>query len=175
VAWSLLSSARRGASDPAATLGALLEGMTEHKAAGFANAMRRSAVAACVADVAGSAGGSDRELSAFVPADRPAVLGGDGGRGAELGSALDRARGVDLEAMRALLGRPRSAVGARILVDLADVDTSRSASSHGASAQRASPHYRDQAPLWEIGAVHRLPFSRAAIGRTDGQLVFRAR
>jgi hypothetical protein len=33
----------------------------------------------------------------------------------------------------------------------------------------------DQAALWEIGAVHRLPFSRAAIGRTDGQVVFRAR
>jgi acyl-homoserine lactone acylase PvdQ len=175
VAWALLSSARRGTADPSSTLAALLDAMTQHSAAGFVDAMRRSAVAACVADVAGRAGGSDRDLSAFVPPDRPAVLGGDGGRGAALAEALERARGVDLEAMRALLGRPRASVGARILIDLADVDTSRSASSHGASAQRASPHYRDQSALWELGQVHRLPFSRGAIGRTDGQLVFRAR
>lgn len=175
VAWALLSSARRGGSDPSATLGALLDAMTERAASGFASAMRRSSVAACVADVAGRAGGTDRELIAFVPPDRPAVLGGDGGRGAALVDALDRAKGLDLETMRTLLGRPGASVGARVLVDLADVDTSRSASSHGASAQRASPHYRDQAPLWEMGQVHRLPFSRGAIGRIDGQLVFRAR
>ena len=175
VAWALLSSARRGSADASSTLAALLDAMTQRSSAGFANAMRPSGVAACVADIAGRAGGTDRELSAIVPADRPAVLGGDGGRGAGLVDALERARGVDLEAMRAMLGRPRATVGARILVDLADVDTSRSASSHGASAQRASPHYGDQSPLWEVGQVHRLPFSRAAIGRTDGQLIFRAR
>jgi acyl-homoserine lactone acylase PvdQ len=175
VAWALLSSARRGAADPSSTLAALLDAMTEHSAAGFASAMRRSTVAACVADITGRAGGTDRDLSAFVPADRPAVLGGDGGRGADLASALDRARGVDLETMHALLGRPAASVGARILIDLADVDTSRSVSSQGASGQRASPHFGDQAALWELGQVHRLPFSRAALGRTDGVLVFRAR
>ena len=39
----------------------------------------------------------------------------------------------------------------------------------------ASPHFGDQAPLWELGQVHRLPFTRPGIGRTDGELVFRAR
>lgn len=81
----------------------------------------------------------------------------------------------DLETLRLALGRPSSAVGARLLIDLADVDTSRSAVSQGASAHRSSPHFNDQAPLWEIGQTHRLPFTRGAVGRTDGELVFRAR
>ena len=175
VAWALLSSARR-ASDPASTLAALLDAMPAHTATRFADAMRRSAVAACVADIAGKAGGTDRDQAAFVPADRPAVLGGDGGRGAALASALDGARDVDVEAMRVLLGRPPAvSAGARVVVDLADVDTSRSAVTWGASGHRASPHYRDQAPLWELGQTHRLPLSRHAIGRSDGELVLRAR
>ncbi len=175
VAWALLSSSRR-ASDPAATLGAVLDAMTAHTATGFADAMRRSAVAACIADIAGKAGGSDRDQAAFVPADRPAVLGGDGGRGALLAAALERARGVDLEAIRLLLGRPPAvSAGARVVVDLADVDTSRSAVTHGASGHRASPHWRDQAPLWEIGQTHRLPLSRRALDPSDGEIVFRAR
>lgn len=85
------------------------------------------------------------------------------------------ARQVRLEDVRSAFGATRAAVGARILVDLADVDTSRSAVSHGASAHRSSPHYDDQAPLWKAGQTHRLPFSRRAVGRTDGELVFRAR
>lgn len=82
---------------------------------------------------------------------------------------------ADIEAVRTGLGRPRAAVGARILVDLADVDTSRSAVSHGASGHRASSHFNDQAALWEVGQVHRLPFTRGAVGRVDGELVLRAR
>jgi acyl-homoserine lactone acylase PvdQ len=82
---------------------------------------------------------------------------------------------VDLESMRRALGPTRHTVGARLLVDLADVDTSRSAVSRGASAHRSSSHYDDQAPLWKVGQTHRLPFTRGAVGRTDGELVFRAR
>lgn len=85
------------------------------------------------------------------------------------------ANAADLEAVRTGLGRPRAPVGARILIDLADVDTSRSAVSQGASGHRASSHFNDQAPLWEVGQTHRLPFTRGAIGRTDGELVLRAR
>ncbi len=89
--------------------------------------------------------------------------------------AVVSSRLVDLDDVRAALGVPRSAVGARILIDLADVDTSRSAVSRGSSGHRSSSHYDDQAPLWEIGQTHRLPFTRGAIGRTDGELVLRAR
>lgn len=85
------------------------------------------------------------------------------------------ARQVRLEDVRSAFGAPRAPVGARILVDLADVDTSRSAVSHGASAHRSSPRSDDQAPLWKAGQTHRLPFSRRALGRTDGELVLRAR
>jgi hypothetical protein len=138
--------------------------------------MRGSAVASCLADIEGRVGGTDRGQVSFVPADRAGVLGGDGGRAADLGGRLEAARAVDLESLRALLGRPLSATGgARVLVDLADVDTSRSAVSRGASGLRASPHFGDQMALWEIGAVHRLPLSRAAIRLTDGDLVLRAR
>lgn len=175
VAWALLSSARR-ASDPAATLGALLGAMPARTAASFADAMRRATVATCLADIAGRLGGTDQGLAAFVPADRAAVLGGDGGRGAAIVASLDGARGLDLEAMRGLLGRPPAMnAGARVVIDLGAVDGSRSAISQGISGHRASPHYGDQRPLWEIGRVHRLPLTRPAIGLTDGDLVFRAR
>lgn len=103
------------------------------------------------------------------------LCGGDL-HGAQLGTDLIAATGrFDLEALRTSLGPPASAVGARLLIDLADVDTSRSAVSHGASAHRSSSHYDDQAPLWKVGQTHRLPFTRGAVGRTDGELVFRAR
>lgn len=174
IAWAALSAARP-ATDPANTLTALLGALGVRDAGRLGDVMRASAVAACIADVAARVGGTDRDLVAFVPAGRPAVLGGDGGRGATLVDALDRARGVDLETLRALLGRPAAGVGARLLIDLADVDTSRSSVSHGASGHGASPHFGDQAPLWELGQVHRLPFTRPGIGRTDGELVFRAR
>lgn len=174
VAWAILSSARPG-SDPTAALDGLLGAMPAVTARGFTDALRRSPVASCVADLAGRLGGTDRGLVAFVPADRAAVLGGDGGRGAALVERLERPRGLDLESMRLLLGPPVPDVaGARVLVDLGDVDTSRSALSQGISAQRASPHFRDQAPLWERGQAHLMPFSRPALVRTEGQLVLRA-
>jgi acyl-homoserine lactone acylase PvdQ len=103
------------------------------------------------------------------------VAAADASRAAALRDALAGARGLDLETLRALLGRPAAPVGGRVLVDLADVDTSRSAVSHGASGQRASPHFEDQVALWEVGQVHALPFTRGATGRTDGELVLRAR
>jgi acyl-homoserine lactone acylase PvdQ len=175
VAWSLLSSAR-GASDPVRTLSALLAALPSRSARTFGDAMRESAVASCLADIEGRVGGTDRGQVSFVPAERPGVLGGDGGRAAELGRRLESARGVDIESLRTFLGRPVSSTGgARVIVDLAEVDTSRSAVSRGASGLRASPHFGDQAALWEIGALHRLPLSRGAITLSDGDLVLRAR
>jgi acyl-homoserine lactone acylase PvdQ len=94
---------------------------------------------------------------------------------ARISAALVGRRDLDLESLRRTLGRPAAGSGARLLIDMADVDTSRSAVSHGASAHPSSPHYGDQKALWEIGQTHRLPFTRGAIGRTDGELVLRAR
>jgi acyl-homoserine lactone acylase PvdQ len=175
VAWSLLASAR-GASDPPATLGALLAALPARSAKTFGDEMRRSAVAACLADIEGRVGGSDRGQLSFVLADRPGVLGGDGGRAADVGTRLERALSIDLESFRVLLGRPAaSAGGARVIVDLGDVDSSLSAVSRGASGLRASPHFGDQAALWEVGQLHRLPLHRSAITVSDGDLVLRAR
>ncbi|MBI2324852.1 MAG: penicillin acylase family protein [Chloroflexi bacterium] len=174
IAWATMSSAGPG-TDPASTLHDLVRAMAARDAGQMAETFRGGAVATCIADLAGRSAAADRDEVAVLPPDRPAVIGGAGGRGAAIREKLEQARGIDLEAMRALLGRPVARVGARILVDLADVDTSRSAVSHGASAHRASPHFDDQAPLWELGQAHRLPFTRGAIGRTDGELVLRAR
>jgi acyl-homoserine lactone acylase PvdQ len=175
VAWALLSSARTG-TDPDATLGGLLEAMTSRTARSFGASLQRTAVAACIADIEGREGGSDRGQLAFVPADRAAVLGGVGGRGAELVDKLEEARGVDVEKMRVLLGGvPRSIAGVRVIVDLAQVDTSKIALSQGISGQRASAHFTDEAPIWEIGQVRALPFSRPALSRVEGDLVFRPR
>ncbi len=175
VAWAVLSSARAG-SDPGATLGSLLAALPAKSPQGFGDAMRGSAVASCLAGIDGRVGGTDRDQVAFVPADRPAVLGGDGGRGTVLGTSLEAAREVDVEAMRVLLGRPRDPhAGARVIVDLAAVDMSRATTSSGPSGLRGSPHYGDERALWEIGELHRLPFSRITFATIDGDLVLRAR
>lgn len=175
VAWALLAPARAG-SDPGATLDSLLEAMTARTAGSFGAAMQRSSVASCIVDIFGRAGGSDRRRLAFVPGGRAAVLGGAGARDAGLAARLEGARGVDVETMRLALGPTKAdAAGVRLVVDLADVDTSKLVLSQGLSGQRASPHYRDQAPLWEIGAVRALPFSRPALARPEGTLVFRSR
>lgn len=156
VAWATLSPTRSGPAGPIDTLIGLLGAMSVHEPSDLADLMRPTALSVCVSG-------------------RTGVLGGEVGRGAALTSALERRRDVDIETLRVLLGRPAAAVGWRILVDLADVDTSRSAVSHGASAHRASPHFGDQAPLWEVGQVHQLPFFRPAVVRNEGALVFRAR
>jgi len=154
IAWASLSP-DVSSSDPDRILVALLDAPSARDLAGL--------------------GASGATAAVTCASDRAGVVGGDGGRGAQLRETLGRARGVDLETVRALLGRPAAPVGARLVIDLADVDASRSAVSHGASGHLASPHFGDQAPLWELGRVHRLPFTREAIGRTDGELVLRAR
>jgi acyl-homoserine lactone acylase PvdQ len=173
VAWAPLSSLRLHA-DPVGTTSVLLLANGTRDADRLGEAMR-GVIAGCVAGIDGRRVRSDRAGSVAVAADRALVVGGEGGRGAALSETLARAPAADLEAVRVQLGRPTAPFGARLLIDLADVDTSRSAVSHGASGHRASPHFNDQTPLWEIGQTHRLPFTRGAIGRTDGELVFRAR
>jgi acyl-homoserine lactone acylase PvdQ len=174
VAWSVLASAR-GASDPARTLDALLGALPSRSARTFGEAMRSSAVATCLADIEGRVGGTDRGQVSFVPADRPGVLG-DEARAAELGQRLGAAQRLDIDSFRVLLGRPLSlSGGGRVVVDLGDVDTSRSAVSGGASGLRGSPHFGDQAGLWEIGALHRIALSRPGIATANADLVLRAR
>jgi acyl-homoserine lactone acylase PvdQ len=127
----------------------------------------------CAADIHG-------RIRGVAPAregpDASVLVSGPGTRTAELMAALRDARAIDIETMRTLLGRPAPAdAAARIVVDLADVDASKAALSTGQSAHRASRHHADQAPLWEAGRLHRLGSSRGALGRIEGQLVFRAR
>lgn len=174
IAWALIPSTRPGP-DPVATVDGILEASTARTASAFASAMRRSAVAACVADLEGREGAADRGRATFVPAGRPAIVGA-AARAAALTERLGGARGIDTDAMRVLLGVPPPGVtGARLIVDLADVDTSKLVLSDGLSGQRASPHYRDQAPVWEIGEVRALLFSRPAVERAEGDLVLRPR
>ncbi len=174
IAWALMPS-MPPAPDAVAAVDGILEGSTVHTADAFASAMRRSAAAACVADLEGRVGTIEGGRAALVPAGRAAILG-RGERAATLGDRLGGERGVDMETMRVLLGIPPSGVaGARLIVDLAEVDASKLVLSEGLSGQRASPHYRDQAPLWEIGAVRALPFSRPSLAYPEGDLVLRPR
>lgn len=185
VAWTLLSSARpetgAGAVAVAPTAVDTVNGVTHamgaRTAAAFTGSLEQTEVAACVADIYGHEGGNDRERAAFLPPDRPLVFGGGGGRrDAGLMDALRQARSVDPEAMRLILGPAASTFpGARAIVDLASTDLSKAVVSEGASGLRASPHFRDQAPLWEMGQLRALPRSREAIGLAEGDLIFRPR
>lgn len=149
MAWAALGD---GSAHPYQTLGAVLEIASTR---GVSASARASGLTSCISG-------------------RSAVVSGDASRRSAIEAAL-ATRELDLERLRSAMGRPGYEVGARLLIDLADVDTSRSAVSHGASAHRSSPHYGDQAPLWKVGQTHRMPFTRGAVGRTDGELVFRAR
>jgi hypothetical protein len=173
VAWSPLSSLRPHA-DPIGTTSVLMRALGARDAGRLSEAMR-GAMAGCVAGIDGRRAWSDDTGVLAASSDQAIVVGGEGGRGAALSEALRRVASTDVEAMRALLGRPSAPYGARLVIDLSDVDTSRSAVWRGASAHRASPHHDDQRAIWRIGQTHRLPFTRGAIGRTDGELVFRAR
>jgi penicillin amidase len=51
----------------------------------------------------------------------------------------------------------------RLVVDLADLDRSRSVLPGGQSGHRASPHYADQIGAWLEGRLLPLPFSRRAV------------
>lgn len=154
IAWATIL-ARGARPDPAPTLAAMLD-------APFVRDPARLSA-------------SGAALRVTCVSDGTRVVGVDGPRQPALERDVAAARGLDIETLRMVLGGPAAPIGARILVDLADVDTSRSAVSHGASAHLASPHWRDQAALWEIGQLHRLPFTRQSVGRTDGVLVLRAR
>jgi penicillin amidase len=51
----------------------------------------------------------------------------------------------------------------RMVVDLGDLDRSLGVNTLGQSGNPASPHYRDQFPMWLGGKLHPLPFTRAAV------------
>jgi penicillin G amidase len=51
----------------------------------------------------------------------------------------------------------------RMVVDLGDLDRSLGVNTLGQSGNPASPHFRDQFPLWLDGKLHPLPFTRAAV------------
>jgi penicillin G amidase len=50
-----------------------------------------------------------------------------------------------------------------MVIDLGDLDRSLGVNTLGQSGNPASPHYRDQFPLWLEGTLHPLPFTRAAV------------
>lgn len=84
--------------------------------------------------------------------------------------------GLDVEALRGHLGPAgRTDGGARIVVDLGDLDASRAALSTGQSGHSAAFHYRDQAQIWSAGQLHRLAWTPGAIARMEGRLVLRPR
>jgi penicillin amidase len=51
----------------------------------------------------------------------------------------------------------------RMVVDLGDLDCSLGVNTLGQSGNPASPHYRDQFPMWLEGTLHPLPFTRGAV------------
>ncbi|HEX6399048.1 MAG TPA: penicillin acylase family protein, partial [Actinomycetota bacterium] len=51
----------------------------------------------------------------------------------------------------------------RAVYDLADLDRSMGVLPTGQSGNPASPHWNDQAPLWEAGRLRPLPFTRPAV------------
>lgn len=83
---------------------------------------------------------------------------------------------LDVEALRIALGpaEPKDG-GARIVIDLGDLDASRAALSTGQSGHPVAFHYRDQAQLWSAGMLHRLAWTPEAIARMEGRLVLRPR
>lgn len=83
---------------------------------------------------------------------------------------------IDVGAYRLL--RPfeiRAHASMRMIVDLADLERSRSILPTGQSGQPFSKYWGDQTRRWLAGEHHAMRFSRDALGRPDGHLVFRAR
>jgi penicillin amidase len=68
----------------------------------------------------------------------------------------------------------RSHASERMLVDLGDLDASRSVLPTGQSGQPLAKHWGDQTALWLRGELHPMGFTRAGIARVD-VLVFRPR
>jgi penicillin amidase len=68
----------------------------------------------------------------------------------------------------------RSHASERMLVDLGDLDNSRSVLPTGQSGQPLSRHWGDQAPLWLRGELHPMWFTRGRITSPD-TLVLRPR
>ena len=93
------------------------------------------------------------------------------------GPTLDHLdRPFDVELIRSFMDRPRPTdAGARLIIDLGDLDASKSALSTGQSGHPAAFHYLDQRALWEVGQLHALTWTREEIARVEAQLVLRAR
>ncbi|MGH2499971.1 MAG: penicillin acylase family protein, partial [Candidatus Limnocylindria bacterium] len=70
---------------------------------------------------------------------------------------------------------PRSHPSVRMIVDLGDLDASRSVLPTGQSGQPLSKHWGDQTALWAAGELKRMPFTRGALGEPEARLVLRAR
>lgn len=110
-------------------------------------------------------------IAEVEPAD-PACVVDD--RGGLIGAVAD-GEAIDVEALRVRFGAPRGRSSARIVIDLGDLDASRSALSTGQSGHPVAFHYRDQAQLWSAGQLHRLAWTPEAIARMEGRLVLRPR
>jgi len=152
LAWSLLS-----APHPARGLDALLGTLGATASGPARSALVASEAASCFAAIDGR-------------------VASDGSPAGPLAAAVAAGRPLDPERTRALLGPPAdTGAGLRLIVDLADVETSRIAVSSGGSGQLASRHRDDQRALWEAGQLRRLPSLRPSGGLVEGELVLRAR
>lgn len=123
------------------------------------------------------------DLSSIVLAATARTVGEVAGEEACVADARGGTRGrqapgsdLDVEALRLDFGATGPTDGgARIVIDLGDLDGSKAALSTGQSAHSTAFHYRDQAQMWTTGQLHRLGWTEAAIARTEGRLVLRPR
>jgi acyl-homoserine lactone acylase PvdQ len=173
LAWSIQGLPDRP-SQATWTVGAILEASFVSSAAALIDTFAENVpFTGCAADDRGTV--TTLEDVGARP-EGPAITAGDVSLVERAVDVIGEARDLDVEAMRVALGAAaRSDAGARIVIDLGDLDASRSALSTGQSAHRAARHYRDQAQIWSAGQLHRLAWTRQAVARTEGQLVLRPR
>lgn len=69
----------------------------------------------------------------------------------------------------------RSHASERVVVDLGDLDASRSVLPTGESGQPFSRHWGDQTRLWLRGELHPMGFTRARLANVEATLIVRAR
>lgn len=193
VAWSLYGSGM--SLDPRRALTVLLGSMRARTIAELrtpTSGVLDGPLGGCLADIGGSAVAL-RPRVFSTEGDPPRIVGDELALLAAF--RLGAARDIDVEALRSLLidallllhpplppsmggppGPPAPApAGARIILDLGDLDSSKAALSTGQSGHLAAFHYGDQAQLWSAGQLHRLAWTSDAVARTEGRLVLRPR
>ena len=157
------------------TLDALIGALSTRSAAAFAGSFGPLGAGpraeGCVAGIEGSSG----TVAGEDPSGR-SVLAADQGHRERIAAALRADPRMDVGALREIMGRPLAAsAGVRLIVDLAEVGTSRVALSSGNSGEPSAADHGREAALWEVGQVRRLVFGRPPDDLVEGDLVLRAR